>query len=75
VRTRLRRAAACAVASALFAIPAFAAEGTPKPPAPERKASAPESQQDRMRRCNTTAKEKSLKGDDRRAFMSACLKG
>jgi hypothetical protein len=33
-----------------------------------------ESQQDRMRRCNATAKEKALKGDERRAFMSSCLK-
>lgn len=30
-------------------------------------------QQDRMRACNKEAKEKSLKGDERRAFMSSCL--
>lgn len=31
------------------------------------------SQQDRMRSCNKEAKEKALKGDERRAFMSSCL--
>lgn len=30
-------------------------------------------QQDRMRACNKEAKEKSLKGDERRSFMSSCL--
>jgi hypothetical protein len=38
-------------------------------------APAGETQQDRMRRCNATAKEKTLKGDERKAYMSACLKG
>ena len=77
MRTNLRYAMACAIASALFALPAHAAEGTPKPPPPEGKAGAPapESQQDRMRKCNAEAKEKVLKGDERRAFMSRCLKG
>lgn len=30
-------------------------------------------QHDRMRACNAEAKEKSLKGDDRKAFMKTCL--
>lgn len=30
-------------------------------------------QQDRMRACNKEAKEKSLKGDERKSFMSSCL--
>ena len=49
----------------LFAIaggPAFAAD----PPAPN-------SQQERMKACNTKAEGK--KGDERKAFMSACLSG
>lgn len=77
MKTELRYALACAVVSALAALPAIAAPEAPKPPQPERKVAAPanESQQDRMRRCNVTAKEKALKGDERRAFMSACLKG
>lgn len=31
------------------------------------------SQQERMRSCNKDAKEKSLKGDERKAFMKSCL--
>jgi len=32
-------------------------------------------QHERMRSCNKTAKEQSLKGDERRAFMKTCLSG
>ena len=32
-------------------------------------------QQNRMKSCNEQAGRKALKGDERRAFMSACLKG
>ncbi len=32
------------------------------------------SQQSRMKTCNADAKAKSLKGDERKAFMSECLK-
>lgn len=32
-------------------------------------------QHERMRRCNAEAKEQSLKGEERKAFMSSCLKG
>ncbi len=31
-------------------------------------------QQSRMKTCNADAKAKSLKGDERKAFMSECLK-
>jgi hypothetical protein len=77
VKTQLRHVLACAVVSALSAFPVLAAENAPKAPTPPAKAGmapADESQQDRMRRCNATAKEKALKGDERRAFMSSCLK-
>ena len=70
----MRFAVACAVVSLLPAFPAFAAEGTPKPVA-AKAAPAGQTQQDKLRRCNATAKEKSLKGEERKAFMSACLKG
>jgi hypothetical protein len=30
-------------------------------------------QHDRMRQCNAEAKEKALKGDDRKQFMKVCL--
>ncbi len=36
---------------------------------------APMKQQDKMKACNADAKTKALKGDDRKAFMSSCLKG
>ena len=32
-------------------------------------------QHERMRNCNKTAKEQTLKGDERRAFMKTCLSG
>jgi len=32
-------------------------------------------QHERMRRCNAEAKEQTLKGEERKAFMSTCLKG
>lgn len=32
-------------------------------------------QREKMKTCNTQAKEKKLKGNDRRSFMSECLKG
>ena len=32
-------------------------------------------QQDKMKNCNKEAKEKALKGDERKKFMSGCLKG
>jgi hypothetical protein len=37
--------------------------------------SGPGAQQNKMKRCNEEAKKKELKGDERRAFMSSCLKG
>ena len=38
-------------------------------------ARAENSQQDKMKSCNAEANSKSLKGDDRKAFMSTCLSG
>jgi hypothetical protein len=32
-------------------------------------------QQDKMKSCNKDAGDKKLKGDDRKKFMSECLKG
>lgn len=51
------------------------AEATPAAaPAPEA-TPAKASQQDKMKDCNATASSKALKGDERKAFMSECLKG
>ena len=35
----------------------------------------PTAQQERMKSCNAQASKKELKGDERKAFMSDCLKG
>ncbi|MGE0358455.1 MAG: PsiF family protein [Burkholderiales bacterium] len=76
MKTMLRHAAALAAAAALTALPAHAADGSARAAAPAPKAGegAPTTQQDRMKKCNAKAKEKALKGDERRAFMSSCLK-
>ncbi len=34
----------------------------------------PMTQQDKMKQCNADASAKSLKGDERKAFMSTCVK-
>jgi hypothetical protein len=52
--------------AAAVAAPAFAAPAEGK---------APTTQQQRMKHCNAEAKGKALKGDERRSFMSSCLKG
>lgn len=61
---------------------AFAASHTGAPmasaSAPKASASAPAAmtkQQTKMGDCNADAKEKNLKGDERKKFMSTCLKG
>ena len=38
-------------------------------------ATAGNSQQGKMKTCNAEAGKKALKGDERKAFMSTCLKG
>lgn len=43
--------------------------------APAAEPTAKQTQQEKMKTCSTDAKEKKLKGADRKAFMSTCLKG
>jgi len=38
-------------------------------------AAAENSQQDRMKNCNAVAKQRGLKGDERKEFMKTCLSG
>ena len=65
----MRRFAIVLTCLSLAAPPALAADGKPKKdPSP-----AQQAQYDRMRSCNATAKEKSLHGDPRKAFMKECL--
>ena len=52
-----------------FATGAFAAESTKKPPTP-----AQQAQQEKMKACSAEATTKALKGDERKKFMSGCLK-
>ena len=56
------------VASVAFAAPATA---------PGKKAASPAqlAQQEKMKTCNKEAKDKALKGDERKAFMKKCLSG
>ncbi len=49
-----------------------AAAAIPATPAPPATASA---QQDRMKGCNAEARAKGLMGEERKRFMSGCLKG
>jgi len=56
------------VASVVFA--AQATDEGKKSPSP-----AQQAQQEKMKACNAEAKAKSLKGDERKKFMSECLKG
>jgi hypothetical protein len=50
-------------------------EGAPRKDSTHRAADDTGSQQNRMRTCNEEAGKKALHGDERRAFMSSCLKG
>jgi psiF repeat len=50
------------------------AKATASAAAPAAAAAAP-TQQNKMKTCNADAKTKALKGADRKAFMSTCLKG
>lgn len=44
-------------------------------PTPAKPASARKAQQEKMKTCNAEATTKSLKGAERKTFMSTCLKG
>ncbi len=51
------------------------AEALKKEASAHRASAEPSHQQNRMKGCNDEAGKKNLHGDERRAFMSACLKG
>ena len=72
---------ALALGAAVAAMPARASEADAKSQARhaaekdgERHEPAEGTQQHKMKTCNVEAGKKQLKGDERRAFMSACLK-
>ena len=62
MKTATAMFAAFAFAAVLASASAFAADKQLTP------------QQERMKSCNADAKAKTLKGDERKAFMSDCLK-
>jgi len=57
------------VVAVCAAAPVYAAD------APATATPAVNSQQQKMKDCNAQATAKTLKGDDRKTFMSTCLKG
>lgn len=57
-------------ALSLMAFSAMAADAGKKAASPKQLA-----QQEKMKACNAEAKAKALKGDERKKFMSECLKG
>ena len=65
MRTTLTTVTATILASLLVSGTAFAADPSPKDKP---------SQQSKMKICNAEAKAKAVKGAERRAFMSECLK-
>lgn len=73
MKLRLPYLMACAAVASLLLVPVHAADDEEK----EKRAptAAQSSQQNKMKTCNAEAGKKGLKGDERRAFMSACLKG
>jgi hypothetical protein len=64
--TLIALSGALSMAMAQTAAPAAAAPAADKPPT---------EQQNRMKTCNADPKAKTLKGDDRKAFMKKCLSG
>lgn len=58
-----------------YVLKSEAAAATPATPATPAAPAASSTQQDRMKGCNADAETKGLKGDERKKFMSTCLKG
>ena len=75
MRTMFGRIAAAAAIATLLTITTAAAE-TERPTKgdPKEAEKHPTSQQERMKACNVEAAKKELKGEERRAFMSSCLR-
>ena len=74
-------ALACLGFAVVVSAPAFAGaqqdkmKGCNKEAKATASAAAPAKQQGKMKTCNADAKSKALKGAERKAFMSSCLKG
>ncbi len=83
MKTKSLSALAGALLAAMSVYVAAADERKPAPPPRPETAAAqarhsgplPGTQQYKMKRCNEEASKKELRGDARKSFMSACLKG
>lgn len=65
----MRRLAVALALLSCAALPVLAADAKPRrEPSP-----AQQAQYEKMRQCNATAKERSLRGDPRKVFMKECL--
>ncbi|MFZ3018040.1 MAG: PsiF family protein [Gallionella sp.] len=58
-----------------YTLKANGAAAAATPAVPAEPAASASTQQDRMKACNADAKGKGLKGEERKTFMSSCLKG
>jgi len=65
----VKKVAIALVVFVFSAVSSFAAEKETKPPT-----AAQQAQRERMKACNADAKKQQLKGDERKKFMSGCLK-
>ena len=78
MRTIFGRIAAYTAIAALLSITAAIASEAERPAPHKAETKEPEKhpteQQNRMKACNVEAAKKELKGDERRAFMSSCLR-
>ena len=72
-RTIANMAVAFAVLS-LVGLPAYGEAAKREPQKMPSSQPAPGSQQERMKNCNAEAKKKNLRGEERRSFMSSCLR-
>lgn len=78
MRTLFGRIAAYTAIATLLSITAVMAGEVERPTPHKAEAKDPEkqptAQQNRMKSCNAEAAKKELKGDERKAFMSSCLR-
>lgn len=78
MRTLFGRIAAYAAIATLLSITAAMANEAERPAPHKAEVKEPEKQptpqQSRMKTCNVEAAKKELKGDERKAFMSSCLR-
>ena len=73
MKIRLPYLMACAAIASLLLVPAHASSSDEDKPKRQPTA-AQTAQKNKMKACNAEAGKKGLKGDERRAFMSECLK-